>query len=128
MCPVAMPLTTPVPLEEHRACPVTDVLHRVGDRWSVVVIVLLGGKSFRYNELRRSIEGVSQRMLTRTLRGLEHEGLVRRTVFPTNPPAVEYSLTDLGRSLLEPLSALAQWAVDHHAELAPSPESAPRLG
>jgi DNA-binding HxlR family transcriptional regulator len=128
MCPVVMTLTTPVPVEEHRACPVTDVLHRVGDRWSVIVIVLLGEKPFRYNDLRRSIEGVSQRMLTRTLRGLEHEGLVRRTVFPTNPPAVEYALTDLGRSLLEPLSALARWAVEHHAEPAPTPETAARLG
>jgi DNA-binding HxlR family transcriptional regulator len=114
-----MSLPTPVPVEEHRTCPVTDVLRRVGDRWSVIVIVLLGEKPFRFNELHRSIEGVSQRMLTRTLRGLEHEGLVARTVFATTPPGVEYALTDLGTLLLGPLSALAQWAVDHHDELAP---------
>ena len=121
MCPPAMTLSTPVPLAEHRACPVTDVLHRVGDRWSVVVIVLLGGKPFRFNELHRSIEGISQRMLTRTLRGLEHEGLVSRTVFPTNPPGVEYTLTELGKSLLVPLSALTRWALEHHEELAAKP-------
>ncbi|MCS7476063.1 winged helix-turn-helix transcriptional regulator [Umezawaea endophytica] len=121
MCPPAMTLSTPVPLAEHRACPVTDVLNRVGDRWSVVVIVLLGGKPFRFNELHRSIEGISQRMLTRTLRGLEHEGLVSREVFPTNPPGVEYALTALGESLLVPLSALARWAVEHHGELAAKP-------
>lgn len=103
----------------------TDVLRRVGDRWSVIVIVLLGEQPFRFNELHRSIEGVSRRMLTRTLRGLEHEGLVRRTVIPTNPPGVEYALTDLGTSLLVPLAALAQWAVDHHGELAPDGELAP---
>ncbi|WP_395109608.1 winged helix-turn-helix transcriptional regulator [Actinomadura sp. SCN-SB] len=119
---VSAPLPIPVPLEEHQACPVTDVLRRVGDRWSVLIMILLGKRSYRFNELHRSIEGISQRMLTRTLRGLEHDGLVSRTVHPTNPPTVEYDLTPLGRTLLEPLSALADWAVAHGADIATARE------
>ncbi|WP_407649496.1 winged helix-turn-helix transcriptional regulator [Goodfellowiella coeruleoviolacea] len=105
----------PVPIEvaQHQACPVTGILRRVGDRWSVLVVVLLGRRNHRFNELHRSIEGVSQRMLTLTLRNLERDGLVSRTVHPTVPPSVEYALTDLGRTLLVPLSALAEWAADH---------------
>ncbi|GAB3863365.1 helix-turn-helix domain-containing protein [Dactylosporangium cerinum] len=111
-------LPMPVPAAEHEQCPVTDVLRRVGDKWTVLVVVLLGQRPFRFNELQRGIEGISQRMLTRTLRGLETDGLVLRTVHPTVPPSVEYRLTPLGESLLHPLSALADWAVAHQPEIA----------
>jgi len=89
---------------------VREVLNRVGDKWSVLVIRMLGDGPMRFNDLRRSIEGISQRMLTLTVRGLERDGLVTRTMFPTIPPRVEYALTPLGRTLLEPVAALAQWA------------------
>jgi DNA-binding HxlR family transcriptional regulator len=81
-------------------------------------LVLLGKRAYRFNELHRGIETISQRMLTRTLRGLETDGLVHRKVFPTVPPSVEYSITPLGRTLLVPLSALADWVVDHRVEIA----------
>lgn len=110
-------LPRPVPLAELEGCPVGDVFRRMGDRWSLLLVAVLGQRPYRYNELHRSIEGISQRMLTRTLRGLEVDGLVRREVFPTVPPSVEYSLTPLGRTLLEPVSALADWAVRHEAEI-----------
>jgi DNA-binding HxlR family transcriptional regulator len=115
---LAHELPRPVPLAELIACPVSDVFRRVGDKWSMLLVILLGARPYRYNELHRAVEGISQRMLTRTLRGLETDGLVSREVFPTVPPSVEYSLTPLGRSLLEPLSALADWAVDHAQDIA----------
>ena len=93
--------------------PITDILTRVGDKWSVMVVMLLGNGTKRFNEMRRLIGGISQRMLTLTLRGLERDGLVTRTVFPTVPPRVDYALTDLGRSLLSPISALGAWAYGH---------------
>lgn len=93
--------------------PITDILTRVGDKWSVMVVMLLGNGTKRFNEMRRVIGGISQRMLTLTLRGLERDGLVTRTVFPTVPPRVDYALTDLGRSLLIPISALGAWAYGH---------------
>jgi DNA-binding HxlR family transcriptional regulator len=93
--------------------PITDILTRVGDKWSVMVVMLLGNGTKRFNEMRRLIGGISQRMLTLTLRGLERYGLVTRTVFPTVPPRVDYALTDLGRSLLIPISALGAWAYGH---------------
>ena len=114
---LAHELPCPVPSDELAACPVGDVFRRMGDKWSMLVVILLGRRSHRYNDLHRGIEGISQRMLTRTLRGLEADGLVRREVHPTVPPGVEYSLTALGRTLLEPLSALADWAVRHEAEM-----------
>ncbi|WP_276207236.1 winged helix-turn-helix transcriptional regulator [Nocardia mangyaensis] len=113
-------LPSPVPGEEHDHCPVTDALRRVGDKWTVLVVVLLGQRSHRFNEIHRGIEAISQRMLTRTLRGLEEDGLVHREVFATNPPSVEYSLTPLGRSLLDPISTLAQWAIEHQPTIAAS--------
>ncbi len=95
-------------------CPaIREVLHRVGDKWSVLIVDLLGAGSLRFNELRRSIEGISQRMLTLTLRGLERDGLVTRTVYPEIPPRVEYELTKLGETLLVPISGLAEWAAEH---------------
>ena len=96
------------------ACPaVREVLNRVGDKWSVQVVALLGDGAMRFNELRKSIEGISQRMLTLTVRNLERDGLVTRTVFPEIPPRVEYALTALGHTLLEPITALADWAAEH---------------
>ena len=89
---------------------VREVLNRVGDKWSVQVVGLLGNGKKRFSELRRSIEGISQRMLTLTLRGLERDGLITRTVYPTIPPRVDYDLTRLGRSLLTPITALGDWA------------------
>jgi DNA-binding HxlR family transcriptional regulator len=96
---------------------VSDVLARVGDKWSVLVVTRLGGGARRFSELRRSIGGISQRMLTLTLRGLERDGLVTRTVFPTIPPRVDYELTPLGRDLLRPVSALGDWALRHQAKI-----------
>lgn len=93
-----------------RACPARDVLSRVGDKWSVLVIATLKDGPQRFSELRRGIEGISQRMLTLTLRGLERDGLVTRTVTPTIPPRVDYELTPLGRTLLEPIVGLHVWA------------------
>jgi DNA-binding HxlR family transcriptional regulator len=88
----------------------SELLARVGDKWTVLVVSTLGKGTMRFNELRRALGSISQRMLTLTLRGLERDGLVTRTVFPTVPPRVDYELTKLGRSLLEPVSALGLWA------------------
>lgn len=99
------------------ACPVRDVLDRIGDKWSVLVVLRLGRKAERFRALMRSVEGISQRMLTVTLRGLERDGLVNREVFDTRPPAVEYSLTPMGRSLLSHIAALADWAIENEAAI-----------
>jgi len=96
---------------------VASILARVGDKWSVFVIMLLGDGPRRFNEIKRMVGGISQRMLTLTLRGLERDGLVTRTVFPTIPPRVDYELTDLGRGLWQPVEALGKWAHDHQAEI-----------
>ena len=97
---------------------ISDVLARVGDKWSVLVVTRLGDRPTRFNELRRSIGGISQRMLTLTLRGLERDGLITRTVFPSIPPRVDYALTPLGRDLLVPVSALGEWATRNQARIA----------
>jgi DNA-binding HxlR family transcriptional regulator len=97
---------------------VSDVLSRIGDKWSVLVVTRLGNGPLRFNELRRAIGGISQRMLTLTLRGLERDGLITRTVFPTIPPRVDYALTPLGRDLLDPVSALGAWAIRNQAKIA----------
>jgi DNA-binding HxlR family transcriptional regulator len=101
------------PLSQNECQRVGQVLSRVGDRWTVLIINELGDGPRRFNELKRQIEGVSQRMLTLTLKNLERDGLVRRTVTPTVPPRVDYELTALGRSMLEPVRALGQWAQAH---------------
>ncbi|WP_407189441.1 winged helix-turn-helix transcriptional regulator [Bradyrhizobium centrosematis] len=104
----------PMPDPNHADCRgVASVLSRVGDKWSVFVIMMLSDGPKRFNELKRMINGISQRMLTLTLRGLERDGLVTRTIFPTIPPRVDYELTDLGRGLQQPVKALGQWAIDH---------------
>lgn len=105
-------------LHRPEACPaVREVLNRVGDKWSVQVIALLGGGPSRFSELRREIEGISQRMLTLTLRNLERDGLVSRTVFAEIPPRVEYELTKLGETLLEPIQGLAEWAAENRTAI-----------
>jgi DNA-binding HxlR family transcriptional regulator len=96
---------------------VAPILNRVGDKWSIQIVRLLGDGSRRFNEIKREVDGISQRMLTLTLRGLERDGLVRRTVFPTIPPRVDYELTDLGHSLWAPVQALGVWAVEHLGEI-----------
>ena len=96
---------------------VGSILSRVGDKWSVFVIMMLGDGPKRFNEIKRMINGISQRMLTLTLRGLERDGLVTRTVFPTIPPRVDYELTDLGRGLSNPVEALGKWAMDHQVQI-----------
>jgi len=97
---------------------ISGVLARVGDKWSILVVSRLGQRTMRFNELRRDIGNISQRMLTLTLRGLERDGLVTRTVFPTVPPRVDYALTTLGRSLLDPVNALSDWALANKDKLA----------
>lgn len=96
---------------------VRDVLSFVGDKWSVLVVVLLADGSQRFNELNNKIDGISQRMLTRTLRGLERNGLLTRTVMPTVPPSVYYELTTLGKTLLDPVTSLTHWARTSHGEI-----------
>jgi DNA-binding HxlR family transcriptional regulator len=89
---------------------ISHVLARVGDKWTVLVVTKLGPGRMRFSELRDAVGGISQKMLTATLRGLERDGFISREQFPTIPPRVEYELTDLGRELLEPVTALAEWA------------------
>lgn len=96
---------------------VGTVLARIGDKWSVLVVMMLADGPRRFNELKRMIGGISQRMLTFTLRGLERDGLVTRTIFPTIPPRVDYELTELGRSLKGPIQALGAWAFTHLPEI-----------
>jgi DNA-binding HxlR family transcriptional regulator len=96
---------------------VREVLNRVGDKWSVLIVALLGGGKKRFSELRRSVEGISQRMLTLTLKGLERDGLITRTVYPTIPPRVEYELTKLGRTLLVPIIGLGNWAAQNRERI-----------
>ena len=90
---------------------ISGVLARIGDKWSVLIVSRLGVRPMRFNELKREIGGISQRMLTLTLRGLERDGLITRTIFATIPPRVDYELTPLGRSLLEPVQGLSAWAL-----------------
>jgi len=107
-------VTKPTPVHSAESCrPVTEILARIGDKWSVLVVMMLSEGPRRFSELRRMIDGISQRMLTLTLRGLERDGLVTRTVTPSIPPRVDYELTTLGRSLREPVTALGRWAIDN---------------
>jgi DNA-binding HxlR family transcriptional regulator len=108
-----VPALPAIPHQESDCRGVASVLARVGDKWSVLVIMLLGDGPRRFNELKRMVGGISQRMLTLTLRGLERDGLVTRTVFPTVPPRVDYELTDLGRGLSDPVIKLGAWAQQH---------------
>ena len=92
---------------------VAETLDRIGDKWTVLVVGALEQGPLRYNEIRRVVDGISQRMLTLTLKGLERDGLVNRTMYPTIPPRVDYELTELGRKLMVPLQSLHDWAVKH---------------
>lgn len=111
-------ITSPDVSHAPESCkPATDVLQRIGDKWTVLVVMQLWDGPRRFSEIRRAIPAISQRMLTMTVRGLERDGLLTRTVTPTIPPRVDYELTALGRSLGEHLKALGQWAFDHQAEM-----------
>jgi DNA-binding HxlR family transcriptional regulator len=98
-------------------CPTRKVLDLIADKWTVLVIYLLASGTKRYGELQRSIHGISQKMLTQTLRQLEEDGLVKRTVYPEVPPRTEYELTPLGATLREPLTSLCTWAQEHMGEV-----------
>jgi DNA-binding HxlR family transcriptional regulator len=98
-------------------CRAREILDRVGDKWSLLVISLLGERTKRFTELKREIDGISQRMLTVTLRGLERDGIVTRTVYPVVPPRVEYSLTPMGATLMDAASTLVAWAEGHLGEI-----------
>ena len=114
---LAVVSTIPIRRRRGFACPVRDVLDRIGDAWTILVMLELTRGPRRFNALRRAIDGVSQRMLTVTLRNLERDGLVRRRVTPTTPPQVEYSLTAEGISLNAPIFALAAWAEAHQPSI-----------
>jgi DNA-binding HxlR family transcriptional regulator len=118
MRPSKVDVTAPARHLPSGECPkISQVLARVGEKWSVLIIIMLAERPRRFSELKRAIGGVSQRMLTLSLRGLERDGLVKRTVFPVVPPRVEYELTPLGQSLRAPVSALGEWARGHIAEI-----------
>jgi DNA-binding HxlR family transcriptional regulator len=106
-----------ISVEEQAGCPVREVLDRVGDKWSVLAVFLLSERPMRFSELRRSIEGISQRMLTLTLRRLERDGLISRAVEPVTPPRVTYALTELGGTLITPIDGLMLWAQDHRGQV-----------
>lgn len=95
-------------------CPIRDVLDRIGDQWSLLVLEALEGDKLRFNELMRSIGDISKQMLSKTLKRLEQDGFVERTLYPEVPPRVEYKLTALGHSFLQPMKTLVGWADDHH--------------
>lgn len=118
----------PEPVNLLETCrPVRQILARVGDKWSVLIVMALRDGPRRFNEMKRAIGTISQRMLTLTLRSMERDGLVRRTVFPTKPPRVDYELTALGRSLYEPIERLGRWAIDNETEIARAQETFDRL-
>ncbi|WXL26230.1 helix-turn-helix domain-containing protein [Ectopseudomonas mendocina] len=98
-------------------CPIRSVLDRLGDQWSLLVILALGQGTLRFNELGREVGDISKQMLSRTLKRLEQDGFVKRTLYPEVPPRVEYCLTDLGRSFLNPMNALIDWASENRAEI-----------
>jgi DNA-binding HxlR family transcriptional regulator len=101
-----------------RNCPMRELLDRIGDTWTLLIVLNLGAGKQRFSELRRRVNGISQRMLTQTLRHLERDGMLTRTVFPTNPPSVEYELTELGFSMLDAIRALIEWTAANQTEIA----------
>ena len=102
------------PFTFEQPCPIRDILDRIGDQWSLLILETLEGGTLRFNALSREIGDISKQMLSRTLRRLEQDGFIRRTLFPEVPPRVEYELTALGRSFLVPLKGLIVWADEHH--------------
>ncbi len=120
MLSVVRDAESPTPQNTHDVAgcaPARDVMSRVGDRWAMLVVILLGDGSLRFNELMRAAGDVSQRMLSLTLKKLERDGLVSRVETPSVPPRVDYALTALGQSLRKPVKALGQWAIGHHSEI-----------
>ncbi|WP_265518068.1 winged helix-turn-helix transcriptional regulator [Nitratireductor luteus] len=122
----AKPINLGAKLEAYRAagdgqnlgdCPVRDVINNIGGKWNSLIMLALAEQPYRFGALRRLVPDISQRMLTQTLRDLQRDGYVHREVFPTTPPSVEYSLTDLGRSMFEPLHALVHWAECNHGKV-----------
>jgi DNA-binding HxlR family transcriptional regulator len=101
------------PCVMNAACPSRDVLSRVSDKWAALIICCLARRTVRYNELQREVAGITQKMLTQTLRALEEDGVIARKVYPVIPPMVEYSLTPLGRTLVKPVLAICEWAEKH---------------
>jgi DNA-binding HxlR family transcriptional regulator len=100
-----------------RGCPTREVIHRIGDRWTILVVGALSGGALRFSQIGKAVDGVSQKMLTQTLRSLERDGIVARTMYPQIPPRVEYELTEAGRTLIDPLRALENWAIRHMATI-----------
>ena len=98
-------------------CPIRTVLAQIGDKWSLLVILMLRDGEHRFSAIQRAIPDISQRMLTQTLRKLERDGLVRRTVTPSIPPRVDYAITELGQSLFAPIGAMAQWAIEKQPKI-----------
>jgi DNA-binding HxlR family transcriptional regulator len=98
-------------------CPVRSVLDKVGDKWSMLIVMTLSGGPLRFNEVKRRVPDISQKMLTQALRELQRDGMVARKVFPTVPPAVEYRLTPVGETVLAPFGALVSWANDNHERI-----------
>lgn len=98
-------------------CPVRGVLDRLGDKWTTLIVIVLATRPHRFSEIRRAVPDISKRMLTQTLRDLERDGMISRQVFPTKPPSVEYRLTELGTSLLDPLISLIMWAEKHRPRI-----------
>jgi DNA-binding HxlR family transcriptional regulator len=107
-------MTAPTQHPLHQDCQkVSQILSRIAEKWSMLVVMLLRDGPRRFNDIKRNTAGISQQMLTRTLRGLERDGVVTRTIFPTSPPQVEYRLTELGRSMSEPVLVFGRWVQDH---------------
>jgi DNA-binding HxlR family transcriptional regulator len=106
--------------EDDEKCPVRGILDKIGDKWSMLIVLTLSAGPLRFNEVKRRIPDISQKMLTQTLRDLQRDGMVGREVFPTVPPAVEYRLTELGGSILEPFGHLIGWADRNHDAIAAS--------
>lgn len=112
-------LPADMPAPDPGGCLATrEILDRIGDKWSLHIVATLANGPRRFNELKRGIDGISQRMLTLTLRGLERDGLITRTMYPTIPPRVDYELTDMGRTLLKPVMALVNWASENQVAIA----------
>lgn len=113
-------MSTDIPvsrIESEQPCPIRDVLDRIGDKWSLLILNALERRLMRFNELHREIGDVSRQVLSRTLKRLESDGYISRTIYAEVPPRVEYELTGLGRSFLGPMQALIQWAEDNHASI-----------
>ncbi|MCO5730238.1 helix-turn-helix domain-containing protein [Rhizobium sp. SSA_523] len=104
-------------------CPVRDVMNHIAGKWATLLLLALSEKPYRFGELRRLVPDISQRMLTQTLRDLQRDGYIDRTVFPTKPPSVEYKMTPLGQSLFERLRGVMEWAATHHKEIRAARES-----